>query len=373
MNVDDDGNPPLSPPRKKRSIEESTLAPHSITLLDLPDDHVLDNIIQFIGTDALSLFCLSWTCRFWRAKFSNDELWQQVLVDLVELDRETCTRLCELSGLDCKSLAAAVVSALQPHSVVHDYTEVKEMIDPRKFGIITFMPQRLGNVLGDTERLRQACVDACRWSVGITNAKTDLGESPHSSQFLWEGPFGRAELLVSFSLPMHEFVLEGESVYLLQDRDAFVEDAISCIAADLHFIKLDADAPSHLAWMNVDARRDDDAFDHARARITTADISTVLEASSGLTLGLLYSYNTDGVGCGVNYHYRAVNAGSRARKVNPMARYAVHKSFLGERGNLHSVLWALDALNIAPNIFGENNDSLPPAEWSGWPFDLFCW
>jgi len=72
-------------------------------------------------------------------KLANDELWHQLLVDLLDgVNWATCVRLCELSCLDCKSLAAAVVSAKQPHSVVHEYTEVREAVDPRNWGIITF-------------------------------------------------------------------------------------------------------------------------------------------------------------------------------------------------------------------------------------------
>ncbi len=224
------------------------------------------------------------------------------------------------------------------------------------------MPQRLDNV-NDTALFQQAVVDVCRWCVGITKA------TGKSGQFLWLGQFGRAELLVSYSQSKLVFGLEGETVYILQDRDAFVQDAIDCIQADCYFLKLDADAPSQLAWMNGDSRSDD-AFDDARERISGADISAVVEAGSGFTLGMLYVTCLGGEECGVNYHFRAASAGSRARKVNPMARYAVHKGYHRERHNVHSILWALAATNIPPNVFGDNLDYPCPSDWIGFPFDL---
>ena len=132
-----------------------------LSLFEFPD-HLLCDILEYVG-DARFFFRLSWTCRFWRDRLYEDELWHQLLVDQLHgVDREACCgRLCELSGLDCLSLAMAVVSAGQQQRCLRSYAEVVETVDPRKLGIITFLPQRLD--LQNTQRVQQACVDAIRW------------------------------------------------------------------------------------------------------------------------------------------------------------------------------------------------------------------
>ena len=129
--------------------------------------------------------------------------------------------------------------------------------------------------------------------------------------------------------------IEGESVYTFQDRNSFVEDVMHSISADCWFIKLDSDAPAQLAWMNGDDRIDEDAFQESRDGITEEEVSTIIAANSGLTLGMFYG-NDENVG--TNYHYRAVQAGSRARKLNPLARYALVCHHMHDNHNAYSFL-----------------------------------
>ena len=335
-----------------------------LSLLDVPD-HVLCNVLGYLD-DAHSFFRLSWTCQYWRGRLEEDELWRQMLVDhLRGIDWETCGRLCELSGLDCRSLAMAAVAAGNSHGRVPCYTKVGNTVDPRTLGIITFQPHRL-DVL-NVQRVQDACVDAIRWCLAITT-KSKPG------QFLWEGQNGRSELLVSYDFSSDdelEFKVEGESVYIFQDRTAFLDDVLSRIHADCSFIKLDYNVPPPLAWMNGDSRRDAVSFDNIRERITNTDISAVLSANSGITCGMFYGNSV----FGTNYHYKAAQSGSRARKLNPMARYALQCYRIGKELNLYGVLNALfEAAKNPPNMLGfpsvERNDYPEASSWPGWPFGL---
>lgn len=340
-----------------------------LSLAELPD-LALNNILQY--TDERCLFRLSWTNKFWHDKLDNDEFWCQILVARLDgIDLETCNRLCALSGLSCKSLAMSVV-ATRRYDRRHEhykrtYEEVVEAIDVRTLGLITFIPERL-DLHNNDEQLQQACVDVVHWGVALSKATVNVG------QFIGEGRRGRGEQLINiFYNPIAKDLqinIDGESVYTFQDRNIFVEDIMHSNNADCWFIRLDSDAPAQLSWMNGDYRIDDN-FDNISGRITIEDISTVIASNSGITLGMFYgSYSNKNVG--TNYHYRAVQPGSRARRLNPMARYALICHHMGTPQNACALLDELFLMaKVDPSFLGCEIYNLPPAtRWLGFPFDL---
>ena len=340
-----------------------------LSLTELPD-LALNNILQY--TDERCLFRLSWTNKFWHNRLEKDDFWCQILVGRLDgIDSEICNRLCALSGLSCKSLAISVVATRRYDRRHEHYTrtfqEVVDAVDTRVLGLITFIPERL-DLHNNDAQLQQACVDVFRWGLALSKATVNSG------QFIWKGRSGRSEQLLSvFYNPISEDLMinvEGESVYTFQDRNSFVEDVMHSINADCWFIALDSDAPDQLLWMNGDDRIDRDEFDSIRDRITEEEVSTIIAASSGLTLGMFYG-NDENVG--VNYHYRAVQAGSRARKVNPLARYALICHHMNESHNAYSFLNELFLMaKMNPSTLGcELFYDYPKASsWPGWPFNL---
>ena len=345
-------------------------APIKIEVAHLPGP-LLDTIVGYV--DLHSLCRLSWTCRFWRNRLiANNDLWRRMLVDqLYDIDAEACDRLCQLSGLDPRSLAFAVVSASQQRDTIrrYSYAEVLETVDPRYSGIITFIPQRL-DLHNHDEQLQQACVDVIRWCVALSKI---LGSG---AQFLWKGRGGRTDLLITLDYPDYISGLlsvhtGGESVYTFQDRDAYLDDMVESLNADCWFLVLDSDAPSQLEWMNGNNLQDlqERSWNRVRDRITRADFEAIVRADSGVTLGMLYG----GSDFGTDFHYRAAIAGSRARIVNPRARYALTLQH-GEILNLYAILNQLFFVaKTSPTVLGYPIDTLarPPAsEWAGWPFGL---
>ena len=239
--------------------------------------------------------------------------------------------------------------------------------------MITFLPSRL-DLHNNDERLRQACVDVTRWGFAVSKLCC-------RAQFLWEGRHGRAELLVTvFSSSFYkelldirysDITLDGVSVYTFGDRNAFADDVVESIIADCHLIRLDADAPRQFAWMNVDCNLDVDLYDSCRDRVTRETILAIAEANSGITLGMFYGqgdYDT-----GVDFHYQSARCNSRARKLNPKARYALNCHHRDFSCNLYSILNELfEVAKMDPNFLGfvPMNTYLKASEWPGWPFNL---
>ena len=338
---------------------------HHLSLIDLPNP-LLQIILEYIH-EANSLFRLSWTCRSFRRLTDDDQLWRQLLVDNLNngIDGETCDRLCELSCLDCRSLAMAVVAARQTNSHVHSYAQVKATVDPRTLGIISFRPGRID--VNDSEAVQQACVDAIRWCLATT---TDN----RAGQFLWEGRSGRADLLVSYSQFLsecgYEFHLEGEAVWVYQDRDVFLQDANDNLQWDCLFIALDSDAPTELKWMNSDYRIDGSGFDSVQDTISDEPehLETIIKAHSGFTLGIFYG-GTDNR-FGTNFHYRSAIPGSKARKLFPMAQYALECEHIKTHKGIRAILSDMFKVAVTPDNFlgyPMGNDA-DPVGWTGWPF-----
>jgi hypothetical protein len=119
--------------------------------------------------------------------------------------------------------------------------------------------------------------------------------------------------------------------------------------------------------MNIDYRHDASFCDHIRSRITRADISPIIEAKTGITLGMFYSSGYSGT----NFHYQSARPGSRARKLNPMAGYALNNHYLGEKHNLYAILNELFLVAKIPlNFLGfpPQNPYPKATNWPGWPF-----
>ena len=344
---------------------------HNVSLVGLPDPAIC-NIIGYL--DDKSLFDLSWSNSFWLHRLENDEYWRQLLVSQLEgIDNETCNRLCALSGLCCKSLAMSIV-ATRRHERGWTYAEVESTADTRTLGLITFLPARLDLHNNDVQ-LRQACVDVTRWGLAVSKICFN-----QTAQFVWEGRHGRAELLVTVfgrsdakelsDIRYSDITVEGVSVYTFENRNAFADDVVHSILSDCHFMRLDADAPSQFAWMNADHNLD--SFESVRDRANRESILAITEANIGITLGMLQG---DGdYGEGIHYHYRSARFNSRARKLNPTARYALTCHHKGESCNLYSILNELfETAKVDPNFLGgfvPMDTYLKASEWSGWPFNL---
>jgi hypothetical protein len=228
----------------------------------------IDHNVSLVG-----LLDLSWSNSFWLHRLENDEYWRQLLVSQLEgIDNETCKRLCALSGLCCKSLTMSIVA--RRHKCGRTYKEVESTADTRTLGLITFLPARLDLHNNDVQ-LRQACVDVTRWGLAVSKLC-------NRAQFVWEGRYNRAELLVTvFSSPVtkdlvdirySDITVDGVSVYTFENRNAFADDVVHSISADCHFIRLDADAPSQFAWMNVDCNLDSRSFESVRNIVTRETI-----------------------------------------------------------------------------------------------------
>jgi hypothetical protein len=221
------------------------------------------------------------------------------LIDnLKYLDGDAFDQLCGLSGLNCHSLAMAMWLRVD--------------------GYIKFMPERLN--ITNTQCIQQTCVDVLRWKL----------------QFLWEGSRDRENLLVTFMEQMKDggylgndhylFLVGGESVWTFDDRSLFVDEVYGTINNDCDLIALDSDAPSNLNWMNSNSSKAEEIHEIiALDRITKESMAAVFEAGSGIISGRSYVFEYLSCLSETNYHFRAVQPGSRAYKVSLFCFSLVHQ------------------------------------------------
>jgi hypothetical protein len=292
-----------------------------VPLLTLPD--VADKILEFVF-EPLTLLRLSWTCRFFREKFADDEFWRRFFgnFDTDLLPPVKCEALRVVGGLTCRGLVMAWVAIGQKGHRLRSYEEVANCPDPRTMGIITFRPGRRCRA----DIASWAALDWC-----VMMAKRG------ACQILWRPRNGRADFLISYFAPWNRtvtFHVQGELVWLFRNKNNLVENLYQCIRGDSElankdrctYIRVDPSAPNDYLWMNSDRRLNLDHHHEVLERVTRRDLKQLMISRSEITVGGERDEESEGGGVR-EYHYGPSQPGSRGHNINPDVQYALHQRF----------------------------------------------